>query len=231
MRIKINFKGQDTLPFNNQHLLNSYVHKCLGRNNKYHNTKNNYCISSLQGGVKDSDELRFDDAYFTISSLDEKFINDFLIGILNNQNFNENLSFNGAEPVNEKFVNGWNYFYTLSPILIKNYASKKEYSFLTLDNENFEKEVKEYLIKKISAIDKTLDLSNFDIKINYDNFHKVKKITVKNVINRCNLCYLNIFTNKKVSELLYNIGIGQSTGSGFGTIYKTENHRFYKKYD
>ena len=51
---------------------------------------------------------------------------------------------------------------------------------------------------------------------------------VKNVINHANQCHISIHTNKKVAELLYNIGLGQSTGSGFGTIYKTENHKTYK---
>ena len=51
---------------------------------------------------------------------------------------------------------------------------------------------------------------------------------VKNVINKANQCQISIYTNKKIAELLYNIGIGQSTGSGFGVIYKTENHKLYR---
>ena len=51
---------------------------------------------------------------------------------------------------------------------------------------------------------------------------------VKNVVNYANSCHINVYTNRKVAELLYNIGLGQSTGSGFGTIYKTENRSFYR---
>jgi len=229
MRIKIKLKGKDILPINNQHLLNSYVHNCLGRNNKYHDAANDYSISFLSGGKKEGkDELLYEDnAFFTVSSLDEKFINDFLLGVLNNQKFNENLSFDNVEQINEKFYNGWNYFLTLSPFLIK-YHNGEKYTFLELDDKNLNEKLKKNLINKLSKIDKTLDLADFDIKVNLDNFHKIKRIMIKNVLNVSNLCYINIFTNKKVAELLYNIGIGQSTGSGFGTIYKIENKRFYK---
>ena len=83
-------------------------------------------------------------------------------------------------------------------------------------------------INKLSKIDSSLDLSDFNIVIPKNNSHKVKKIVVKNVINKANSCHINVHANKNVVELLYNIGIGQSTGSGFGTIYKTENHHLYR---
>ena len=103
----------------------------------------------------------------------------------------------------------------------------KDYSFITLNDENFEGELQRYLINKLSKIDAKLDLSDFEVKIPKNDNHKIKKILVKNVINMANSCHINIHTNKRVAELLYNIGLGQSTGSGFGTIYKTENHHLY----
>jgi CRISPR/Cas system endoribonuclease Cas6 (RAMP superfamily) len=58
--------------------------------------------------------------------------------------------------------------------------------------------------------------------------HKVKRIMVKNVINYANQCHISIKCKKEVANLLFNIGVGQSTGSGFGTIYNTRNHKMYK---
>ena len=69
---------------------------------------------------------------------------------------------------------------------------------------------------------------NFDVKIPEHVNHKVSKVIVKNVLNLANTCHISIHTNKKVAEILYNIGIGQSTGCGFGTIYKTENKTLYR---
>lgn len=229
MRIKINFKGQTNLPFSNQHLVNSYIHKCLGNNNMYHNSKSDYNISFLMGGKMNEDKKTLyynNNAYIIVSSLNTEFLNNLLIGIINNQNFGE-LTFSTVDYINETFYDGWNHFRTLSPFLIKEYTDKKNYTFLTINDNDFKNKVKEYLIKKLIKIDSSLKMNDFDVIINNHPGHKIKKILIKNVINHANMCHISIFTNKKVAELLYNIGIGQSTGSGFGTIYKTENKKLY----
>jgi CRISPR/Cas system endoribonuclease Cas6 (RAMP superfamily) len=50
MRIKILLSATtEELPINHQHIVNSFIHRVLGKN-KYHDAKNEYSISSLQGG-------------------------------------------------------------------------------------------------------------------------------------------------------------------------------------
>jgi CRISPR-associated endoribonuclease Cas6 len=231
MRIKLLLSASDKpLPINNQDIVNSFIHRALGKNNMYHNTKNDYSVSQLMGGniIKGTNTISFENGGFIIiSSLDEGFFNSILISIYTTP-FYGDISVVGMEFIDEQFYNGWNHFATLSPFIIKRYNSKKEYKFLVLDDPNFEDEVKNYLINKLTKINPSLDLSDFEVKISNNQNNKVKKILVKNVINFANKCQLSINCNKKVAELLYNIGIGQSTGSGFGTIYKTENHKIYK---
>lgn len=231
MRIKIKFKkSSKQVPINNQSILNSYIHNCLGRNNKYHDSSGNYTISHLYGGKFDYDTkmLNFDNGGFVIvTSTDSEFINKLLIGVLNNPILVNDMHFSSVEYIEEEVRDGWNHFATLSPFLIKEKGLNNRYSFVTLKDDKFESKVKTYLINKLSKIDNTLDLSDFDVNIPKNSKHKVKKILVKNVINSANQCQINIHTNKKVAKLLYDIGIGQSTGSGFGTIYKTENHHLY----
>jgi len=232
MRIKINFsKNTSEIPISNQAMLNSYIHKCLGRNNIYHDAKNDYNISHLYGGKLnlESKHLSFDNGgYIIVSSKNNEFINNILIGVINNPSLMAGMTFCGVDHINEYFNNGWNHFATLSPFIIKKYIDKKNYSFITLNDTDFENQIKHYLINKLTKIDTSLDLTDFEIKIPINDSHKIKRILVKNVINSANSCHISIYTNKKVAELLYNIGIGQSTGSGFGTIYKTENHKLYK---
>ena len=231
MRLKFNYtKNTSDVLINNQEFMNSYVHKCLGRNNKFHDTKNYYSISNLRGGKLNSENgiLNFENgAYFIVSSLNQEFLNRFLIGVMNNQELFSGMKFCGVDYIEEKFIDGWNHFATLSPFLVKKYNDKKTYSFLTLTDENFREELKTYLINKISKINPKLDITGFDIIIPDNSTHKVKKVMVKNVINKANQCHVSIYCNKQVAELLYNFGLGQSTGSGFGTIYKTENHHLY----
>jgi CRISPR-associated endoribonuclease Cas6 len=231
MRIKINF-SKNTRPVSiaNQSQVNGYIHKCLGIDNKYHDAVNNYAVSSLMGGRLNEDKktVSFDNGgYITVSSSDTEFMNKLVMGILNNQEFTCGMNFAGVDPINETFINGWNHFATLSPFLIKE-KTDNGYGFVTLNDDNFEAKVKSYLLNKLSKIDPTLNLTNFNVKIPNNPKHKVKKILVKNVINHANQCHLSINCDKRVAELLYNIGVGQSTGSGFGTVYNTRNHNLYR---
>lgn len=231
MRVKFNFsKNTIPVPVNNQSLLNGYVHKCLGKNNKYHDTKSDYSISILQGGRINLEDktLSFEKgAYFTVTSNDNEFIQTLLMGVLTNPELFFGMRFSGVDYVEETFHNGWNYFITLSPFIVKEYTDMKNYKYLTLNDADFNTKLKTYLTNKLSKIDSTLDLKEFDVVVEDRPFNKVKTIMVKNVANKANHCQLNINCNKKVAKLLYTIGIGQSTGSGFGTIYKTENHKVY----
>jgi CRISPR-associated endoribonuclease Cas6 len=231
MRIKLLLSpSSENLPINNQHIVNSFIHRALGRKNDYHDKKSDYSVSSLQGGkwIEGTQNISFKNGgYITISSLDKEFFDKILIGAYTTP-FHNDISVVGMDFVDEQFYNGWNHFATLSPFLIKKYNSKQDYSFLTLDNPNFQKEVKDYLINKLSKINPNLDLSDFEVSIPNKPNHKIKKVLVKNVVNKANQCQVSIHCNKKVAELLYNIGIGQSTGSGFGSIYKTENHKLYR---
>ena len=232
MRVKIKLtKNTTPVPIISQHLLNGYVHKCLGANNIYHDGPSNYNISGLQGGKLDitNQTLSFENGgYFIVSSLDTIFSGKMILGVLNNTEFGYGMSFAGIDHINESFIDGWNHFATLSPFLIKIYSEKSVYKFATLKDDNFKTIVKNYLVTKLSTINPKLDLSDFDVNIPEHDDHKVKKIMVKNVINHANQCHISIHTNREVAELLYNIGLGQSTGSGFGTIYKTENKHMYK---
>jgi CRISPR-associated endoribonuclease Cas6 len=234
MRIKINFTESNVLlPINNQNIVNSYIHKCIGINNVYHDSKNDYCISMLCSGVLNDDKTLIsypNGCYITVSSLNMEFMNKLLIGIISNPNLYKDIKFKNIEHINEIFINGWNHFTTLSPFIIKEYKDKKNYSFLTIDNIDFEFKVKEYLINKLSKINPLFikDVENFDIKIHNHINHKVKYIKIHNVKNLANKCQIDIKCTKQIAELLYNIGIGQSCGCGFGTIYKTENHKIYK---
>jgi CRISPR-associated endoribonuclease Cas6 len=231
MRIKLNFntKGLE-LPINNQHIVNSFIHRCIGKDNEYHDSKNDYSISSLQNGklIKGSDKIIFNkDAYITISSLNMKLINDILFGAYNTELIGA-VKVTGVDFIDEHLLNGWNHFATLSPFIIKKYSDKKKYTFITLDGEDFDIQVKDYLIQKLLKIKPDLNLDGFDVRIPKHPSHKIKKILIKNVINLANQCQISINCSKEVATLLYNIGLGQSTGSGFGTIYKTENHKLYR---
>lgn len=228
MRIKVKFTpSTDSIDINKvQQKVNGYIHKCLGADNKYHDTASNYSISSLQGGKLNNGKLSFiNGSYLIITSLDQVFISKMLSGIISNQEFIAGMTFDGVDNISETFYDGWNNFFTLSPFIIKDKVNKR---FITLKDDDFIIKLKEYLINKLSKVNSELDLSDFDVEVKEHNNHKVKKIMVKNVFNFANQCQVSIKTNKKVAETLYNIGIGQSTGCGFGSICLTKNIKKYR---
>lgn len=232
MRIKVMLSSSNQeLPINSQSIVNSFIHRVLGKDNIYHNRKNDYSVSSLQGGkwIKNTENISFmNGGYITITSNDNDFLNTILLNLYTTP-FHNDIKVIGMEFVDEKMYNGWNHFATLSPFLIKERREDGKYTFLTLDMDNFEDKVKNYLINKLSKINPKLDLKNFDVKIDTNHkSNKIKKVLVKNVINKANQCQISINCRKEVAELIYTIGIGQSTGSGFGTVYKTENHKLYR---
>ena len=231
MRLKINFTANtEDVPFSNQHVVNSYIHTCLGRNNPYHDTISNYCISHLYGGkMKDKDSISFQNGgMIVVTSKDETFLNALIKGIVANIDLGWGMKFKNIDFISEEFRDGWNHFFTLSPFIIKEYEDKHKYTFITLDAKDFDNKVTEYLKRKLLKIDESLKLDDFKVQTSKTGKERIKKIMVKNVINKANQCNISIFCSTKVAELLYTIGIGQSTGSGFGTIYKTENHNKYR---
>lgn len=233
MRVKILLSGTNVLvPINNQHILNSYIHNCLGENNKYHDAKSNYVISNLNGGKLNKLENAIDfknGAYFIVSSYDDVFIGTLLNGITKNLEFGYGMKYCGVTFVNENFHNGWNYFKTLSPILLKKYSDKKSYTFKTINDADYVECLTEHVKSKLLKIDSTLNFKDFKIVIEPRTFNKIRKVMVKNVKNIATQCQINIFTTEKIAGLIYNYGIGQSTGCGFGCIYKSENHHIYRE--
>lgn len=227
MRIKFLLSGTDkALPINNQHIVNSFIHRVIGPNNEHHDSQSIYSVSSLYGGkwIKGTKSISFvNGGYITISSLNKDFLDSIILKIYKTP-FHLDIKVVGMEFIEETFYNGWNHFATLSPFLIK----ESDKRFLTLKDDNFEYKVKQYLINKLRKMDSTLDLSDFDVKIPQNKGNKVKCVFVKSVPNFANQCHISIRCNKKVANLLYNTGIGKSTGSGFGTIYKTENKSVYR---
>lgn len=227
MRIKVIFNANGKkIPFINQHMLNGYIHKCIGKDNKFHDGFSDYCISMLCGGkMFDKESIIFEDkAFFTVTSSNEEFLSSVMIGIMGNPMFN-GMPLDTITPMSEKFYNGKNYFATLSPILLKRKLDRGKYEFITGDNADYVSELKASIIRKLNSLSIEVP-SDFDVIV--ESNIKKKSIMVKNVKNVGNLHLLTIIAPREIAETIYNIGIGNSTGSGFGTIYKTENVSQYR---
>lgn len=226
MRIKIKLSGVSELTINNQSKVNSFIHRCLGKNNIYHDVHSDYVVSNLRGGklIRGTNKVNFSDGCFiVVSSLDNTFINKLLIGLMSGIEFGDGIRFLGIENIDEVIYDGYNYFRTLTPILLKVGGEIK-----TLEDKDYVSLLELSTKRKLLKIDSSLDLSNFSIEIVSHPKHKVRSINIKGNYTRCSDCQLTIRGSKAVCEILYEVGIGKSTGSGFGLLYKTESSKLYR---
>ena len=144
MRVKIKFTpNTQPVPIQNYSLINSYIHKCLGSNNPFHDKHGNYNISSIQGGkrINTTKFLNFENGGFIcISALgdDLKIIDLIIKGMVENLEFDFGMKFNGVEFMQDKFINGVNNFLTLSPILIKEKRLNQKDKHWTIKDPEFD---------------------------------------------------------------------------------------------
>jgi CRISPR-associated endoribonuclease Cas6 len=258
-RLKINFtKNNKPIEFTKIHsLVNSLVYNSYLKDDKYyHNSKSDYSISSLYGGIMNKDGLLDfpNGSFIIVTSNNEDFISKIVTGSLNSPDFGYGMKFKSFDVITEKFYNGYNYFATLTPFIIKEKTSKDDTKFVVFDDTNetyntsylkratdktkskliilspveFSKHLTIRMKNKLIKINPELNLKDFKIEILPKPNDKIKRIMVHDVVNYANQCNVKITSNKTVADMIYNLGLGQSTGCGFGTIYKTENHKIYR---
>ena len=200
------------VPVNNQHYINGYFHKLLGENNKWHDSFTDYAVSSLQGGHLVDGYLVFNDnPFITISSENQEFINSVINGALSSDAEVFGMKFKTLDFKDYNVNQYYDKVYTISPILIKKDGKKisvRDEEFLdTLTNNCKAK------LKHKGIVDDT-----FKLEIRNLEKAKVKKIMVGDVFNICSMVSLVVYGKKKTRSTLYNMGLGNSTGCGFGTV-------------
>lgn len=223
-RLRINLtQPTANVPVNNQHYLNGFIHESFGENNPYHDTFSNYSISSLQGGKLNDDRktLNFlnDNPHFFISG-NEDFLMFAINAFITSKASMFGMKFHSIGAFDDFKIN--KYFddvITISPIIVKNSDNRK----ITVDDNDFLNCLTLNCKKKLEycgIIDPTF-------KLEIVNLHKAKSkcIWVNNVFNPCSNVRLRVYGKKKTRKTLYNMGLGGSTGSGFGSvkIYSNSN--------
>jgi len=159
-----------------------------------------------------------------ISSKNDDFLSTIIGGLNNNKKFEWGMEFSHIDFVPKENYIEYNYFHTISPILFKD----ENGLYVTIENPEFNNVLTEKTKKKLLHYVSESELVDFKIEKTDSGFEKVRRLYIHGNLNHASLCNLKITCNKKVADLLFNLGLGKSTGSGFGCICKTENIRLYK---
>lgn len=217
MILKIYFdlpKEGVAIPINNQKELNSFIHKTLGHDNKYHDAFSNYSISWLMGGkMIDKGSISFStNPYLFVTSLDSEFIGTLLKGLMDKKYDLFGMKYSHCE-MNEFAVNSrFDTILTNSPVIVKDENGRK----ISVDNLEFIEYLKQNCIRKLKfcgIVDDT-----FDIILRHPEKAKTKKVMVGESFNICTLISCYVYGKPETRKMLYNLGLGGSTGCGFGSV-------------
>jgi len=217
--MRLHFKIQNlemTIPFDHQPQLTGSIHKWLGWNEE-HGKMSLYSFSRLEGAKVTKEGLRFQDgASFFFSSYDVKLIQDMIKGIQKDPTMFNGLSISEVIIQDDPDLSDKTHFFLGSPILIKR-RNEDRTDHILFDNPQSNIFIKETLQKKMALAglqDNTLDV-RFDT-----SYLKAgsKKVNYNGIENRCSWCPVFIEGKPETKRFAWNVGLGNSTGIGFGAI-------------
>lgn len=236
MYFKVNFEKTDrVLPYDTQHTLNGVFYKILNNPQKYHDAFSYYSASGIQGAMADPKQggIMFPDhPYFIVASPDKRHINgkwefneflkDFVEGLMNSIN-NPEVNFFGLKVmtfetprinvVDSLARPRFDLIRTRTPILLK----KENWKIAYNDNpEEWVSILTENTKKKLAH--EGIEDPTFAIKVEQPQRMKSRNVTVGNVRNHCTSGILTVYGKPETRAFLYTMGLGYSTGSGFGSV-------------
>lgn len=207
------------IPFNYQHYLTGAIHKWIGEKNDIHGKISLHCFSWLQNvkanGNKGINLTR--DSYFFISAFDVGLIQKILLGIIKDPTLFADIRVTDAQIVEEPaFSQKKETFLAASPIFIKRRFDNK-IVHITYEDPASSQYLTETIQKKLQSV----GLPSEGIKIAFDTSSfspRLKIVHYKEIENRVNVCPVTIEGTPEQIAFAWKIGIGNSTGIGFGAL-------------
>lgn len=170
------------------------IHKWIGYNG-VHSCMSLYVYSHIHNNT------------FTFTAHDENLVRELIKGVIKHPEM-----FGDTKVLSHKILKintDKEIFHTASPIFVKD-SFNKHLIFKTA-----EKQAKQTLLKK--AIYAGVELGDFELT--FEDFKKTKLIKIHEISNRCFISHVKIVGDSVVKDFACKVGIGNSTGCGFGFIY------------
>jgi len=217
MRIHLKIKAENQLiPFDHQPLLVGTIHKWLSWNME-HGDISLYSFSRLEGGKAEKNGIRFNqNTQFFISSYDVDLIKKLIAGIQLDPLMFYGLTVEELVIEEDPDLTDRERFFIGSPILIKRRTDKiiEHVSFNDPRASEFLKETLQTKMEKAGLVDDSLEIC-FDRSYPQAG---MKLVTYKGIKNKANWCSVIIKGNPQTKLFAWNVGLGNSTGIGFGAI-------------
>jgi len=217
MRLYIKLKSLSAIiPFNYQPLLTGAIHKWLGEN-EWHDATSLYSFSWLNGGRKLGQNLVFEnDASFELSAYNADFIKEIIKGIQSDPVLKFGLTVTDVTIRETPTFASKEIMHVSSPVLVKRKVEDKEVHY-TYDNS----ECTYFLTETLKTKLRKASLPDTDISVGFLNNYpdaKTKLIYYNNIGNKVNICPVVIEGTPEQIAFAWNVGVGNSTGIGFGAL-------------
>lgn len=224
MVIVLNLGGEKTKHFTtnitNQYIITSFFHKVMGNDNSLHDSFSEYAVSEIQGGKLANNCINYIDGGFVhISSPSTTILDNILLNIYGHMNKeiydNSGIYLRGISISDFTVGSRYDIIQTTSPIRLKNKDGKE----ITFKDEEFIHLLNEKMKAKLHKFDNDLNLNGFNLEVYKIENAKQKMISVKKgVYTKCSYMRFVVKGTMETRRIAYLLGLGQSTGCGFGSI-------------
>ena len=220
MRIHLKTSQNTTpVPFDYQQKLVGTIHKWIG-SNSIHDKISLYSFSWLNGGRIVENALQFSEgATMFISFYDESIIKVIIRTILEDPEMFCGMFVTDITIGVEPHFSERDLYYCASPIFIKRKLDDRSVKQYNFNHEQANQYLKDTLLSKMKEAgleeDETLDIS-FDLSYSKK---KLKLVHYHGIGNKASLCPVVIKGKPETKQFIWNVGVGNCTGIGFGAIY------------
>lgn len=217
MRIYLKLtSNQEVVPFNYQQYLVGAFHKWLGRNS-LHDDLSLYSLSWLSGGSARKEGLNFPDGTsWHISSFDNEIIKKVVKGVRKEPEVCFGMAVSEIIISEPPDFSKEETFFLSSPVFIKRTVDQKVRYFYYDDPESGDL-MTETLSRKIEKA----GLTATGLSVQFDhNFSTPKKKMIKygGIACKGSVCPVIIRGSQEQVTFAWHVGIGNSTGIGFGAL-------------
>ncbi|HCI54317.1 MAG TPA: CRISPR-associated endoribonuclease Cas6 [Bacteroidales bacterium] len=213
--LKVHTENQ-IIPFDHQSLLVGVIHKWLGWNNE-HGKISLYSFSRLEGAKMVQGGLKFEKGTsFFVSSYEVDLIKKMIGRIRSDPTMFHGMEVSEIILQENPDLSNREMFYVASPILIKRRTGEK-IDHIIFNDPRASNCLKETLKTKMSKV----GMTDESLEIRFDKSSanaKTKMITYNGIENRANWCPVIIKGKPETKLFAWNVGLGNSTGIGFGAI-------------
>ena len=210
-------KNTQAVPFDYQHYLIGAFHKWMGWN-EIHDEISLYSLSWLQGGKMIKDGFDFPNgARWFVSFWDEEIGKQLIMSAMKDPAVCCGMKVKEIQMQDTPQFGSRERFIASSPVFIRKYDENKKAKHLTYKDKETDYYLTETLKKKLQSA--KLD---YDIKVSFDRSYfksKTKLVKINEIKSKANFCPVIIEGDPEAIRFAWNVGVGHSTGSGFGALY------------